>query len=263
MRWTLGFVGLLVACDLPPEWSGPERGPRVIASDPAAGQADVDRAVVVRVTFDRPILPGDVHRGNVSVRSGSRAASSRPRFDPIDRVLLVEGLTLDPDVTWRIRVEDVRDLDGDPLPEPWEAAFTTGAASVGELPPSAPTFAEVAPVLAERCARQGCHAPPDPALGLDLSSPEGVRETAVGASAVQTRTGAMTGDRTWYVTSSLSGLARIDVVAGVGRPAHSYLVYKLLGDPHIWGDPMPPDAPLAPEELHLLSRWILAGAPTD
>jgi hypothetical protein len=255
-------IASLVACDLPPERSTRGRGPRVVASDPVHGQDDVDRAATPRVFFDRPLLPGDVHRGNVSVRSGARTAFALPRFDPIERVLLVQGLELDPTVAWRLRVENVRDLDGQALAEPWEIAFRTGEIAEGEVVPPPPTFEEVGPLLAERCGGQGCHAPPDPALGLDLSSGAAVRATAIGVVAEQTRTGAMT-DRPWLVRSSLTGLARIDVVGGVGRPAHSYLLYKLLGDPHAWGSPMPPDGPLPPDELRRVADWILAGAPTD
>lgn len=264
LRWVVALL-VLGACDLPPEAPAAD-GPRVVASDPQSGDQGVDRAVVARVFFDRQLLPRDVHRGTVAVSSGGREAYLSPRFDPIDRVLLVvnAGEALDPNVVWRVSVEGVRDLDRHAMAEPWEIAFRTGADAVGEEPLPAVSFAEVEPIFRERCAGGGCHGAEAPALGLDLSSAEGVRRTAIGVPADQTRVGVME-DRAWHGSSTFAGLARIDVVGGVGRPAWSYLVYKLLGDPHAEGDRMPPsgEAPLTAAELRLLSRWILGGAPTD
>jgi hypothetical protein len=45
-----------------------------------------------------------------------------------------------------------------------------------------------------------------------------------------------------------------------GDPATSYLVYKMLGDPHVWGEVMPPEGPLPVGQIGLVSDWILAGA---
>lgn len=259
------IAALALGCDLPPEPPLAD-GPRVVASDPQAGDQEVDRAVTLRVFFDRPLLPRDVHRGTVSVRSGERSAYLAARFDPIDRVIVIENLgePLDPSVVWRVRVEGVRDLDRRAMREPWEIAFRTGDDATGEPEPPPPRFADVSPILSERCAERGCHGGDAPALGLDLSSPEGVRRTAIGVPAEQARVGVQD-DRAWHGSSTLSGLARVDVAGGVGRPAFSYLVYKLLGDPHALGDRMPPSdrGPLADAELRLLARWILVGAPTD
>lgn len=250
------------ACDLPPEHPAAD-GPRVIASDPADGDQGVDRAVVARVFFDRQLLPRDVHRGTVAIRSGERDAYLSPRFDPVDRALVIVNLgeALDPSVVWRVRVEGLRDLDRHAMQEPWEIAFRTGDAIVGEELEPPPTFADVEPILRARCAE--CHGGEAPVLGLDLSSADGVRRTAIGVPAEQARVGVQ-GERPWHGTSTLTGLARIDVIGGVGRPAYSYLVYKLLGDEHAAGDRMPPSPspPLPAAELRVLSRWILAGAPT-
>jgi mono/diheme cytochrome c family protein len=52
------------------------------------------------------------------------------------------------------------------------------------------------------------------------------------------------------------------VTAGRGEPASSYLMYKVLADDHIRGEPMPPSGPrLDAEELELLASWIRSGAP--
>lgn len=264
-RSTVVLAALALGCDIPPELPAAD-GPRVVASDPQAGDQGVDRAVTIRVFVDRPLLPRDVHRGTVSVRSGERSAYVAPYFDPIDGAIVIANLgePLDPSVVWRARVEGVRDLDRHAMAEPWEAAFRTGEQADGEVPPPPPRFADVAPILSGRCAERGCHGGDAPALGLDLSSAEAARRTAIGVPAEQARTGAQ-GDRAWHGSSTLTGLARVDVVGGVGRPAFSYLVYKVIGDPHTIGDRMPPSdrAPLDAAELRLLSRWILAGAPTD
>ncbi|MCB9625710.1 MAG: hypothetical protein H6723_20510, partial [Sandaracinus sp.] len=55
---------------------------------------------------------------------------------------------------------------------------------------------------------------------------------------------------------------RIDVIAGVGRPDSSRLLYEVLRDPRV-GEPMPPDDPLTVEEVTTIANWILAGAPTE
>ena len=60
----------------------------------------------------------------------------------------------------------------------------------------------------------------------------------------------------------LAGLPRIDVIAGVGRPDTSRLVYEILRDPRV-GEPMPPDDALSPEEVRAIADWILGGARTD
>ena len=86
--------------------------------------------------------------------------------------------------------------------------------------------------------------------------------TAIGVVARQTRVGTQA-DQVWHGAPTLDGLAIIDVIGGVGRPARSYLVYKVLGDPHAAGDRMPSDAPLSSDELASLSLWIRNGAPTE
>jgi hypothetical protein len=225
----------------------------------------VDRAAGLRVFFDRPLFPRDVHRGHVAVQSGTRGVYLQLRFDPVERVLSVaHDALLDPEVVYRLEVEGMRDLDGHAMAEPFVATFTTGARAEGD-PPAAPRpgWADVAPIF-DRCAANGCHGGDRPVLGLDLSSGAAVRRTAIGVVAEQSRRGVQ-GDEPWRGADTLAGLARIDVVAGVGRPSRSYLLYKALGDPHAAGDPMPPPPaePLAGPQLRLLSDWILAGAPTD
>lgn len=267
MGWATALVAGLSAaalgCDLPIE-AAPRSGPEVLGTDPADGDSDVDRAADIGIYFDRLVFPSDVHRGHVLVVSGTRSALVSPRFDPVERALVIEniGAPLDPAVRYRVRVEGLHDLDGAEM-APHEILFTTGERAEGEVARPPLGFADVAPIFSERCATAACHAAEAPALGLDLSSGPAVAATAIGVIAEQSRTGAQ-GDDPWPSAPTLSGLARIDVTAGVGRPSRSFLLYKVLGDPHVAGERMPPSPAegLSATELSTLSRWILDGAST-
>src|SRR5690606_10566855 len=116
--------------------------------DPGEGEEEVDRAAIFRVFFDRPILPADVHRGNVTLQSGAVRAYLGPRFDPVDRVLVVEnlGAPLDPSVVWRLSLENIRDFERRPM-EPWTTQFRIGEDATGETRPPAPTFADVSSIF--------------------------------------------------------------------------------------------------------------------
>ncbi|MBX3271583.1 MAG: Ig-like domain-containing protein [Sandaracinaceae bacterium] len=256
----LALVALATAaCDLP---SSRElgTGPVVVASEPADGATGVDRNGPFRFGFDRPIFPRDAHRGRVRIQSGARGAFVSVWLEPVARALSIEleDGPLAPDVRYRMIAEGIHDLSLVPMAEPVEIVFGTGPDA---SPPSArtETFEAVAPTLA-RCASAGCHGAEAPALGLDLSSAEGIRATAIGVVAERSRVGTQA-DRPWHGAPTLAGLARIDVVGGVGRPAQSFLMYTLLeegGAGHY--EPLA-DAP-SREELLRLSYWIRAGAPT-
>ncbi|MGE0785883.1 MAG: Ig-like domain-containing protein [Sandaracinaceae bacterium] len=257
-----GAGSALLGCDLPPERA--PGGPRVLGSDPEDGDEGVDPYVAPRVYFDRPVFFGDIHRGRMSLRSGARAAFLSGWFDPVDRVLTIENLTppIAPDVVHRLTVTGIRDLDLDEMPDDYVVAFTTGEDGGPPRPADAVGWSSVAPIF-ERCAVDGCHGGSTPMLGLDLSSPDAIERTAVGVGAIETRVGTQ-GDTVWRGSPTLGGMARIEARAGLGDPARSYLLYKVIGDPHAVGArmPPPPDAPLDPSELRALSRWIRAGAPT-
>ncbi|HJL20285.1 MAG TPA: hypothetical protein RMH99_31750 [Sandaracinaceae bacterium LLY-WYZ-13_1] len=235
----------------------------MLASEPADGATGVPREADYRVFFDRPLHPRDLHRGHVRIESGTRPIFALPRFDPVQRVLHVEHGTLDPNVRYRLEIEGMRDL-GRAEMAPVSIVFDTGEALGSSTPTPSPGWDDVAPVLRARCATDGCHGGEAPVLGLDLSSGAAVQRTAIDVAAAQTRVGIQE-EAPWEGTETLAGLARIDVVASVGRPARSYLLYKVLGEPHAPGErmPPPPASALPAGELQLLSDWILAGAPTD
>ncbi len=219
-----------------------------------------------RVTFDRRLNPATVHRGNVHIESGIAGALLSVRFDVVDMTIIAVpfyGGAIEPNVVHRLTIADVRDLDGAPLPEPRIVRFRTGAEAIPLEVPRPPAWSAVEPVLVRSCGGRGCHASAGAASGLVLDTAEGVRATAIGVASRQVPQAA--GGEGARVETGLGGMRIIDVVAGVGRPATSYLMYKVLDDPHILGTAMPPRPvePLSEDEVRLLDAWILAGAPTD
>ena len=250
----LALLLSVAACDLPPD---PETGsgPVVLATDPADAELGVDRASGFRVFFDSLVSPRDVHRGHVRVQSGSRSVYLSPWFEPVERVLHADllGAPLDPTVRYRLWVEGFRSLEGVPMAERYEITFETGTTTDGSEQPPPPGFEHVRPILAG-CASDGCHGAARPAVGLDLSSGEAIRRTAIGVVAEQSRVGTQM-EVPWHGAPTLDGLAIIDVIGGAGRPSRSYLIYELLGDSHA-GD-------LPADELLALSLWIRGGAPTE
>lgn len=258
--WALTAL-LLPACDLPP--ARPTDGPRVLGSEPADGEDAAPIDVEVRVFFDRPLLPRDVRRGPVAVRSGARAEFLSMWFDPVENVLTAESLSapLAQRTTHRLVIEGLRDLDRRRMPEDVIVIFETSSATGASRVPLA-GWSDVAPIFEARCA--GCHGGDDPPLGLDLSSPDAIERTAVGVVAEQARVGVQEDEAWTGASAGLDGAPRIDVLGTVGRPSRSYLLYKIIGDPHVGGSrmPPPPEAPLTFAEQQAISRWIRAGAPT-
>jgi hypothetical protein len=169
---------------------------------------------------------------------------------------------LQSEITYQLDVAGLSDLDGDVLPQPYHARFKTGD-QLG-TPAADPTVdvSNVLGVLGERCARSGCHAEVDAASGLDLSSPTGIDRTARNRPSqvyVDGTSGGDIGRGTLYLASP----SILDAEDQRGSPERSYLIYKVLGDEHILGDPMPPpgEPQLSDDEIQLLSDWIYLGAP--
>lgn len=253
---------MLIGCDVPPD-AARRDPPRVVSTVPAAGAVEVDRAAPMRVVFDRPLLPRSVDRMTVVVRSGTRVMPVAVRADPVLPGLVVTPSgALEPTARWELRVDGVRDLDGT-LAEALVVPFDTGSASTVPSPPPPPAWSEIGPLLAASCGP--CHAGERGALGLDLASAEGVRATAIAVPALQTGNAS---SPTGSPRVGLVGLPRISVLAGGGAPELSYLVYKVLGDPHVQGDRMPPPSdagatPLSTDDVRRIAEWIRAGAPTE
>lgn len=238
-------------------------------TDPADGDEGVARRGPFLAGVDRLLLPSSVSRTTVRLHSGTVQGFVSVRFDPVDRVIVAAPFfeqPIAPDVTWRFVVEGVRDLEDRSMEGTHTTVFETGAEEGPPYEAPAARWDEVAPLLERSCTGADCHGPGEPALGLDLSSGEAVRATAIGVRSRQFP-GGTTGSEGARGAIRLSALPIVDVVAGAGRPATSYLVYKMLGDPHVLGDPMPPPGatqpPLTREEMRTVSAWILAGAPTE
>lgn len=231
---------------------------------PADGAQGVDRRVRILVVLDRPILPRSITQDGVRLVSGERSVSLLVRADPLLPGLVVTPRsTLEPGVRWNLRVQGLRDLDGREA-APIAIAFRTGQTATPPDEPPAPGWAEVGPLLQRECG--SCHGGPGAVLGLDLASAEGIRRTAIGVlprglPAVPSPDGAP-------LVGGLSGMPRIFALAGSGRPEQSYLVYKIVGDPHVVGSPMPPPTDAGPgglsrSSIEAIARWIEAGAPTE
>jgi len=236
----------------------------MLDSSPADGDSEVPRWLELRVDLDRYLLPRSVSRATVRLESGAITELFYLRFDPVAqqiRAQLPESAPLQAHTAYDLVVDELRDLDGNLQPEEYRITFRTGGA-LGDGPaPVDATWSQVAPLLERRCALSGCHAPPAARAGLDLSSADAVRRTALGALSSQFPSGSLGQAAPGALT--LAGLPIVDVVGGGGSPARSYLLYKVLGEDHILGAPMPPEGPaLAADELRLLADWIQIGAPT-
>jgi hypothetical protein len=137
-------------------------------------------------------------------------------------------------------------------------------------------------VLRTRCSSSSCHGASgvtEPAMGLVLGDDEGVRATAIGQVAHQTKLGS---DAAMPEASPTRFGASMRIVAP-RDPGSSYLLYKVLlaADLHGQGAPLASGElerltsfvvgmpmPLEPggltlEEADVLSRWIGAGAPVE
>jgi len=250
----IAILALLTGCDVPPDPRDRPAAPW-LSSSPADGATGVDRLAPIVLRWDRPILPSSIPVATVRLGSGERRFRIAVRADPLEPGIVVRPVRpLPAGVRFLLEVDGLEDLDGEPV-EPAAISFVTGEAATPE--PAPPGFAEVEPIFARSCAP--CHRGPSAPLGLDLSSAAGIEATAIGVPAAELR--GQPGPEA-RPAPGLGGLARIAAAAGSGSPETSYLVYKLLGDPHVVGQPMPPAGPSLPAaDLRLLADWIAAGAP--
>lgn len=217
----------------------------------------------MRVRFDRLLAPNSIDRARVRVTTGGLQAFAGLRYDLVSRevALFPNPNDLRPGLEYVFTVDvGLRGWDGSALPRPVEVRFRPTVREA--VPPRrVPSLrGEVAPLLAARCADAGCHGGAEPAMGLDLSSAESIRDTAVGVLARERGGGAFLED----LDPRWSTLPRVDpgIAPQQGRPEYSYLLYKLLGDGPVWGARMPRGrAPLTEDETRLVADWIAAGAP--
>lgn len=215
----------------------------LVSSAPEAGAEGVSLNGVVVFTFDAPVHPDAVSRDTVWVTAGTADVSSARRVHLLDcSVILRPHAPLAPLLAHRAEVAGVYGFTTGPLAEPHAVVFTTGDATVSEPLPAPPSLSEVfSAVFAPRCA--GCHGGALPPAGLDLTT---VERAAAG------------------LISRESALRPGSTLVVPGRHASSYLMWKLLALPSIFGDPMPPDGDwptdrdcsTADPDLRLMADWI-------
>jgi len=214
------------------------------------------------VRFDRLLAPSSIDRAQVRLTTGGLQAFAGLRYDPIDRSLSLypNPNDLRPGLEYVFTVDvGLRGWDGSAMAHPVEVRFRPTVRETIAAPRQVSLRREVAPLLGARCTGSGCHGGDDPAMGLDLSSADAIRTTAIGILARERGGSAFLEalDPRW------STLPRVDpgITAGQGRPEYSYVVYKLLGEGPIWGARMPRGrAPLSDDEVRLIADWISAGA---
>jgi len=217
--------------------------PRVVATSPEHMAADNPRNVLLSFWFDLPLDPASIRTDAIELTSGAVRQGGTVRYDPLER-----RLVFTPDGTFRHDLAydahlsgDLRDLRHGSHVEPMVLTFLTNDQITNQPEPELPSFARgVAPLLLGRCA--SCHGPVAPPLDLDLSSASAIEITAVAHRA-----------------NGWPGWPRIEP----GAAAWSYLVYKIIGEDTVRGEPMPPDAPLSTGELRTILDWIDGGAKVD
>jgi hypothetical protein len=204
-----------------------------------------------------------VNNRSVRLHSGAVFPPAVVRYALLEkqiRIALPAWGPMASDTTYGLEIDGLIDLDGLAQREPYSVYFTTGS-ELGVAPELEPADVPRAlELLRDRCASSGCHAAPLPAAELDLGSARGIEATVTRTShelelegvTAQGAAGAL-----WLPATRI-----VDVTAGIGDPARSYLMYKVLGDPHIVGERMPPAGPrLSANELASLAAWIERGAP--
>jgi hypothetical protein len=245
-------------------------GPELIEAAAESSAAGMSRRPTLWATFDRALLPITVHGGNIQLLSGASSIAldlEHGLLAPQITATLTSAQPLAPMTIYRLLIKDVWDLDRGQMQAPIEVAFRTEAVEPAPAtPPDEVGWSDVSSIFSQQCAGAGCHQGPQPAMGLDLATAQGVRDTAVGRMSRQYYR-STAGSEGSAGLIRLTDLRIVDVLAGKGRPTRSYMMYKIVGDSHILGQRMPPRSadrePLSTLEQSTIQTWIFAGAPTE
>ena len=233
-----------------------------LSTDPADHADAIARRGRITVETHRLVLPSCVTQGAIQLRSGAVSVPIDLRIEPVPRQIWITWRgALESETTYQLRVAGLVDLDGSRQPTPHTTYFTTSTQQGEQEPDARVDASAVMALLAARCASAHCHDAMHAESMLDLSNASGIERTARNRAAQV----ADDSDRPAPLGSlSHAAVVILDAHAGHGDPARSYLVYKLLGDEHILGDPMPPpgETALSNVELQLIVDWIRVGAPT-
>ncbi len=254
----------------------------------------------IELSFDRLLLPLSIARQTFVLAElvGNSAAALVPTitYDPVARVVTITPLPDEafvPGQAYQLTIVSpsgptdtfgLRTIDGATLSQSSPSSLTfliEPDAGTAEGPlTSPPDFCGlVLPIFASKCGGAGCHgaAPALPAMGLELTDPQGVMATAIGRVAEESNTGPLAGvaeaptlaftqdvpiidpgpqPELLFVDSGVDGAAP-ELGGGVaeptsGNPAHSWLMYKLLMA-----------APSLPCSSSASSSPCDAGAPVD
>lgn len=229
----------------------------------AQADGSVSRWGPVRFQLDRPVSSYSVDRGSVRLSSGAVVEFVSLWFDPLtDQLVLDLSRPLLVDASYVARLAGLADLDGAWL-DPPQQLLVRPVDSDRPVPAEAVSFDSVLPILMLRCAGSGCHDAGARAADLVLSDAAGIRDTALGHTSRQVDSPNAAAD------PDAAGLIELPIIdsAGVSTSvSRSYLIYKVLGDPHVLGERMPPESAgpaLSADDTQLLARWIMAGAPLE
>jgi hypothetical protein len=215
----------------------------------------------IRFQLDRSVSSWSVDRGSVHLSSGTVVEFVLPWFDPLTDQLVVDlARPMLPDAWYVARLSGLSDLDGVFL-EPATQILLRAAEADPPVRPEVASVEAVMTLLAARCAGNGCHDSTTRAAGVDLGDRGGIGATALGRQSLQAAS------PNAAVDPDASGLLELPIIDDAGEStsvSRSYLVYKVLGDPHVLGERMPPPSAgpaLSADDMQLLARWIMTGAP--
>jgi Bacterial Ig-like domain len=241
--WSVSFSGCIWPTDKPYLAAQDPPPLELVSTAPEPGDEGVEQNGVVVFTFDAPVHPDAVSRETVWVTAGTQDVASARRVSLLDcSVTLRPHAPLLSLLSHRAEVAGVYGFSAGPLTEPHVVVFTTGDGTVVEPPPTPPSLQAVfSAVLGSRCA--GCHSGALPPAGLDLGTVDGAAAGLI---------------------SRPSSLRSGSTLVVPGRHASSYLMWKLLALPSIFGDPMPPQGDWPTDrgcvnsdaDLRLIADWI-------
>lgn len=256
-RVRLLFLAALVGgCDVPPDGDASDWNVELLTPEAVPSWGPV------RVQFDRRLSPWSVDRNSARLTSGAVGEFVFPAFDPATNQLNLE-LTRPMLVGANhvVTLVDLVDLDGNALDEPLQLLLSPVASE--RAPIAIPEVAEVLDIFAAHCASDSCHGSAEPAAGLDLASNEGLGRTAIGHPALQV---ASFNQLAPIAAAGLIDLPIVDAQGTSQSASRSYLVYKMLGDPHVLGEAMPPGGVgdrLSADQIAVVTNWIRHGAPLE
>jgi hypothetical protein len=293
----------------------------------------------IKIRFDRLLLPMTATRQAVCLQSVLTPVTNaagcvagvflRPSYDPVKREItyrqpagqapLITNVQYELSVFAAVQDTDngIRSMEGIPLAAQKQVNFAVAANPGGQVPPpdvlstadhyctqpdptclDPTTCPRAVSVILGSCALSGCHTSKGDASaaeGMELGTAYGLLTTAINHVAHETETG----EAASTAQPDSARFGRSMPILDPNVPGESYLVYKLLANPHtplvlpfpnpssldeapeitrlrsavVVGMPMPPDnaqaVPLNPAspnrpdmgDLEWLSEWLLQGAP--